>query len=80
MRAAGDRLLLPGLRVRVVNVVDRYVAKGWIPRDDHEDLVQEALWRGGRSLVESLHSLSADSFFAAMVTVADYQCRDTARQ
>jgi RNA polymerase sigma factor (sigma-70 family) len=67
-------------RERVVNVVDRYVAKGWIPRADHEDVVQEALIRGARSLVVNLRSLSADAFFAAMVRCADFQCRDVGRK
>ena len=68
-------------RERVVNVVDRYVyAKRWILESDHEDTVQEALIRAGRSLVTSLDSLSEDSFFAAVVTVADFQCRDNGRK
>ena len=59
-------------RNRVVVVVDRYVyAKRWIVEADHEDTVQDALIRAGRSLVHSLESLSEDSFFAAVVTVAD---------
>jgi RNA polymerase sigma factor (sigma-70 family) len=63
---------------RVVNVVDRYVAKGWIPRDQHGDVVQEALIRGARRLVENLEDLGENAFFAAMVQVAKFQCMDSA--
>jgi RNA polymerase sigma factor (sigma-70 family) len=67
-------------RARVVVVVDRYVyVKRWIPERDREDTVQDALIRAGR-LVNSQDSLSEDSFFAAVVTVADFQCRDAGRR
>ena len=87
-RAAGDWTAARGeweaciarARERVVNVVETYVAKGWIPRDMKEDVVQEALIRGARRLVRNLDSLAPDAFFAAMVRVAEFQCRDEGRR
>lgn len=63
---------------RVVNVVDRYVVKGWIPAHEHTDVVHDALIRGARRLVENLEDLGENAFFAAMVQVAKYQCMDHA--
>jgi len=65
-------------RERVASVVDRYVAKGWIPKSQHADAVQEALIRGARRLVENLEDLGENAFFAGMVQVAKYQCMDHA--
>jgi RNA polymerase sigma factor (sigma-70 family) len=87
-RAAGDWSTARGeweacvmrARERVANVVDRYVAKGWIAGADHDDVVQEALVRGGRTLVHNLERLTEASFFAAMVRCADFQCRDDGRK
>lgn len=62
-------------RVRVASVVDRHYEGD----DDHEDVVQEALVRGGRSLVENLDDLGEPAFFAAMVQCAKYQCLDSNR-
>ena len=67
-------------RERVVTVVDRYVAKGWIPRADRDDVVQDALLRGARALVENLESLDGGAFFAGMVRCAQFQALDAARR
>jgi len=87
-RAAGDWTTARGeweaciarARERVVNVVDRYVRKRWIPEADHEDVVQEALVRGSRALVKNLETLTEPTFFAAMITCAHRQCQDDGRK
>jgi RNA polymerase sigma factor (sigma-70 family) len=66
-------------RERVVIVVDRHVAKGWIPSAERDDVVQEALLRGARALVENLDSFDEGAFFAGMVQCAKYQALDAAR-
>lgn len=87
-RAAGDWRAARGeweacitrARERVENVVDGYVVKGWIPRDESEDVVQDTLIRAGRRLVETLDRLDENAFFASMVRAADFQCRDEGRK
>lgn len=87
-RAAGDWTTARGeweaciarAMQRVGYVVERYVAKGWIPPDEREDTVHDALMRGAKALVENLDSLSEDAFFAGMVQVAKYQCMDAGRK
>jgi len=81
-RAGGDwtrareewEACLARARERVENVVGRRY-KG----DDPEAVVQEALIRAGAALVVNLDKLDPDAFFAAMVTLARYQCMDTNR-
>lgn len=67
-------------KARVEVVVDIYVARGWIPPDDREDVVQDALGRAGRALVKNLDTLVEGTFFSAMITCAHFQCRDEARK
>jgi RNA polymerase sigma factor (sigma-70 family) len=87
-RAAGDwrtarpqwEACIARAKPRVEMVVDRYVAKGWIRPADRDDVVQNALIRAHRKLVENLDSLEEHVFFAAVIKAADFQCRDDARK
>lgn len=87
-RAAGDwttaraewEACVVRARERVVVVVDRYVARGWIRPSDAEDTVQDALLRAMRRLVETLDSLDEGAFYAGVATCAGFQCQDAARR
>jgi RNA polymerase sigma factor (sigma-70 family) len=87
-RAAGDwriaedewHACIARAHERVVTVVDRYVAKGWIAASDRDDVAQDALLRGARALVENLDSLQEGAFFAGMVQCAKFQALDAARK
>jgi RNA polymerase sigma factor (sigma-70 family) len=65
---------------RVERVVELAVARRMIAPSDAEEVVQDALIRGARALVENLESLEEHSFFAAMVTCAKYECLDAGRK
>lgn len=67
-------------RERVANVVGSRVGRDLVPAAREEDIIQDALIRGARRLVETLDDLSEGSFFAAMIEVAKKQCLDEGRK
>ena len=65
---------------RVESVVDYWVHRKLVASADRDDIVQAALIRGGRRLLENLDALEERAFMKAMATCAEYTCMDHGRK
>lgn len=67
-------------RARVEFQVDKAIhVKRLFPASERDDVVQKALERGARRLIQTLDDLSEGAFFAAMIKVAIFTCQDEGR-